>query len=457
MQINERKLSRFNNKYLDVFENNKIYLTYTYLDLCYMKSLRSMNEDKIDNSYLFPRHLSFRIKGITIFHEFALNYQLLITILEEINKIDEQQQSLATHYDIMDYQRISLLNLLYPNFYNNNAFDIAMFKKSPRSIEVMLLMLSKLPHFSISKWIMPHFQELLTMDLKAFDEFMATSLFQMPKMREVQLIKWPYPGDQHYIDFHTAYLGNYFLSILQKKDGKYHLEEQGALFEDEDEQESHPETTHAVTGIQTEDFTMFELVDGKGNESTFKGKQLKVENANSKKRRKSTGPDISFDKVSLAGQMKRVEFHAVEYDWIFKGEMAVKFIHHLASTRNDKLFSNPIIKIIILFLWDKFYPVIRNRVFIPFIFYFFCFVIMATLIQVQRDRVADILNGIIIYDFGDDDSYTQENLDQLNSLFIYNITLAFLGWSYFLYIEIRQLMFFRLQYFKQIWNILDVA
>jgi hypothetical protein len=43
MSMNERKLSRFNKEYIDIFDNNKIYLSYSYLDLCYMKALKNMN------------------------------------------------------------------------------------------------------------------------------------------------------------------------------------------------------------------------------------------------------------------------------------------------------------------------------------------------------------------------------------------------------------------------------
>jgi hypothetical protein len=43
MNKNERKLSRFNKEYIDIFDNNKVYLSYTYLDLCYMKALKALN------------------------------------------------------------------------------------------------------------------------------------------------------------------------------------------------------------------------------------------------------------------------------------------------------------------------------------------------------------------------------------------------------------------------------
>mmetsp|Transcript_48593 Transcript_48593/g.35768 ORF Transcript_48593/g.35768 Transcript_48593/m.35768 type:complete len:112 (+) Transcript_48593:217-552(+) len=109
--------------------------------------------------------------------------------------------------------------------------------------------------------------------------------------------------------------------------------------------------------------------------------------------------------------MKRVEFNAVEYDWVFKGEMAVNFIYHLSCTKNDKLFSNPVIRIIILFLWSKFYFLIRNRVFFPFIAYFLSYIFLATLVQEQIMTIEDYLNGDIDYEFDEPEPYSEETKD----------------------------------------------
>jgi hypothetical protein len=43
--------------------------------------------------------------------------------------------------NILTSPKLIFLNLLYPTFNNKTAFDIAMDKKSPKSIEMMLGML----------------------------------------------------------------------------------------------------------------------------------------------------------------------------------------------------------------------------------------------------------------------------------------------------------------------------
>ena len=49
MSMNERKISVFNKEYLDIYEGNKVYKSYTYLDLCYLKGLQALNIDQIES------------------------------------------------------------------------------------------------------------------------------------------------------------------------------------------------------------------------------------------------------------------------------------------------------------------------------------------------------------------------------------------------------------------------
>ena len=53
--------------------------------------------------------------------------------------------------------------------------------------------------------------------------------------------------------------------------------------------------------------------------------------------------------------MKRVEVSALEFDWIFYGDDSNEFIDRLAETDNDNLFTINSVKIIILFLWNKYF------------------------------------------------------------------------------------------------------
>ena len=100
--------------------------------------------------------------------------------------------------------------MLYPDFNNMSAFDIAMDKKSPKSIELMLEMLCTLGNFSLSKYFMHHFSELFQMELVSFQNFLSSCLFQLPRMKEIKVLKWVHHTDEYYLDYHTSYLGEQF-------------------------------------------------------------------------------------------------------------------------------------------------------------------------------------------------------------------------------------------------------
>jgi hypothetical protein len=111
------------------------------------------------------------------------------------------------------------------------------------------------------------------------------------------------------------------------------------------------------------------------------------------KNKENIGKSVSFDEIKKNSDMKRVELEAVEFDWIFKGEMAIDFIQHLATTENDALFSISTIRIIIMFLWSKIFFKIRNKIFYPFILYFISYIIMTTIIFEKKMRIKEHLDG----------------------------------------------------------------
>ena len=62
---------------------------------------------------------------------------------------------------------------------------------------------------------------------------------------------------------------------------------------------------------------------------------------------------LKEQKISNAekSDLMRTEFSVLEFDWIFRGDMAIKFIKRLSNYENDELFANETIRIIIMFLW----------------------------------------------------------------------------------------------------------
>ena len=78
--------------------------------------------------------------------------------------------------------------------------------------------------------------------------------------------------------------------------------------------------------------------------------------------------------------LTRWNVQAVEFDWIFDDRYGRKFLVSLANTKDIDIFSVPIIKNIIMFMWRFYRIAIVTSVMIPFIFYFIVYIIYATLI-----------------------------------------------------------------------------
>lgn len=134
---------------------------------------------------------------------------------------------------------------------------------------------------------------------------------------------------------------------------------------------------------------------------------------------------------------KRVELSILEFDWIFEGESAVSFMKHLANTDNDDLFAIPSLRIIIMFLWQRYFYKIRNKIFLPFIAYFTFFIVYVTHIFEKKVQYPD--------------SHSAYSLD------IWFLSMVLLGIAFFFGLEMRQIYLQKLSYFNSFWNDLDMA
>ena len=143
-----------------------------------------------------------------------------------------------------------------------------------------------------------------------------------------------------------------------------------------------------------------------------------------------------------------MELLALEFDWIFRGDFAIKFISSLAESENDELFAIDTIRIMIEFLWSKFFWGIMFKIFIPFIIYTSTFIFYVTFIfqthrEIQEDR------------------QYQLNHFNFNPNLWYGLDIAFLivsavGVAFFAVVELRQLKYGVGDYIQDFWNCLDL-
>ena len=149
---------------------------------------------------------------------------------------------------------------------------------------------------------------------------------------------------------------------------------------------------------------------------------------NDRKKQKEAG------KIGLT----RCNVQAVEFDWIFDENFGKGFLVSLANTNDIELFSVEIIKNIVMFMWRFYWRALAIWIMIPFLFYFITYIIYATWIKMGKDEASDSWG-----------SYGRTDL----AFWIIILVLII----YFVYIEIRQIAYYKTKYFKNFWNLIDIS
>lgn len=132
---------------------------------------------------------------------------------------------------------------------------------------------------------------------------------------------------------------------------------------------------------------------------------------------------------------KQVEVRLLDFDWLFTQNNAATLIKILAETANDEIFSCTQVRIFVDFMWNRYYQAIRNQLFIPYCVYFLSFVLYATSIGYHVGNTLDL--GMVM---------------ELACLAIFG-----LGFVWFLWQEVAQLVQDPAGYFTSFWNLLDLC
>lgn len=127
----------------------------------------------------------------------------------------------------------------------------------------------------------------------------------------------------------------------------------------------------------------------------------------------------------------------MEFDWIFYGDDSNSFIKTLADTNNDNLFDISTVKTVILFLWKQYYKRIFYLQLIPFALYLLFFCVYVTFIY-ERVQQGD---GV-------------HKWRSLHNFFVVIVTLCT---AYFILFEILQFTQRKGNYFKKVWNWIDMV
>lgn len=110
----------------------------------------------------------------------------------------------------------------------------------------------------------------------------------------------------------------------------------------------------------------------------------------------------------------------------------------LSGTENIELFSLKMIRYIITFMWGYYKKAILMYLFYPFVVYFCTFLLYTTWIQKRKFEEDNEHGGFAIAD-------------------IIVVIACIIFQIYFLYYEIRQMIYHKLEYFVSFWNLIDLT
>ena len=136
--------------------------------------------------------------------------------------------------------------------------------------------------------------------------------------------------------------------------------------------------------------------------------------------------------------MSRWIVEAVEFDWIFDDDYGKKFLVALAYIDDIEIFSVDIIRNIVMFMWGYYRKAIALWIMIPFFLYFVTYIVYATWIKRGKDEGGEMWR----------------NYGTIDLVFCI-VLLIFI--AYFIFIEIKQMIYYKIKYFTDFWNIIDIC
>ena len=325
-----------------------------------------------------------------------------------------EDDKLAKILDLLKEDPLMYLMILMPDNKGVTPLDEAIENNSPRIVEMFLNHLRDVSEFKLSKMVYLRFIDLFDMGIEAFRNFLSICYFtteQMDMMKKMEssgkdgTLRWSADSSILSEKFNKVFLKDKKIKDDSKKTEQQQLAEENKL----DESIGHSDGD-----------------DDKDDETLMSDVSIPEINDESA---------FNFD-TSIAVE-KRVEVKAIEFDWILKSHEGEEFLQRLSETDNLEYFQIDLIKNIIWFQWSYFLPRIIAALFIPFLAFFLLFILYTTWLINEKHEEEE--------DWGPWHRAT------------FGVSLAILIFqAFFVYVEMHQLYFHRLLYFKSFWNILDI-
>ena len=322
-----------------------------------------------------------------------------------------EDDKLIKIFELMRDEPLYYTMILTKNNKGISPLEEAIDNNSPKIVELMLASLAEIPEFKLSNAIYHKFEQLFDMGIDAFRGFLKICYFETGQTKMMK--KMDTKGrDGIILDYsNSSLLSERFNNIFLTR--KQH--DQPGLDEDEEEEDNKSE-----------------------NEGEDESDEREVETLISD----ISIPDIDDQLVgrsdsSLAVE-KRVEVKAIEFDWLLTTKDGERFLEALSETEVLSFFEIDLVKNVVLFQWSYYLPRIIIGLFLPFFIHFLIFLIYATwLLEEKKEE-------------NDDDWGKWYTVD-----FVFGIIILVYQ-IFFIYVEIHQMIFHKMRYFKSFWNMLDI-
>lgn len=327
-------------------------------------------------------------------------------VFDYIDNYDKLKEIL----NIFEDSPLYYIMLVLENNDGKSPLQLAIENNSARIIELMLNKLLKLDHFSLSRKIFTNFSTLFKMNLRSFEKYLNSCYFVTEQMRAINKLDLQGAEETIRSHFTCSILDVEFYKKygVPDKEGNVYGKEEDDVKKNQVAPSDRP--TSNVIGSRSESMDVMHYADDEGKVNVFEEEE---------------------------NTLKRVSIKGIEFDWIFHGKRAEKFLKDLSDSENINIFGQDIIRDIILFQWIYFKKVIIYKLFLSYGIYFILFCVYTTWL-LERQFNESNTNGAY----------------HISSYAIGGIILLFnLFWAY---VEIKQMFFHGLEYIHSFWNMLDL-
>ena len=321
-----------------IFENSKIYTKETLIETISLDDLLADATEVTERNINLER-IRFQIDNNSALHYYALEYQTLNLIL-----------------DYMEEHKPGYLSaILMKNNKGMSPLDITIVNESPKNTELLLRKLTLFKDQTLSKLFFERFNELLRMNIKAFNEYLATCFFQTEQMKSIKYMTLKSSSMPFMASNSTCLIDKRFIDKHCTDDEKKILEMQRKEREEENkqmelkqqEQEKKRQELAAKAEEEKElnnpiDEDKFLGIDNIRkqfiSDSIDPGEPPVIEPSFEVSKKKKKSPvEIMIEKAR--SKQKKIDVMGIEFDWIFNRTQGAAFIRTLATTDNVELFS----------------------------------------------------------------------------------------------------------------------